>query len=523
MRQNFNFLHKWLIEQAARSTKQPFSRNRPPTSLSLQVRDRGFALPLAVGMGLIMILVGMTMVVRSQNDSVTASAQKSNSGALGAAETGITRYQALINNNRVIATYPACGNEAWTSSGTCGNTGPSPVSWGNPSTIEGIENPCTADSEITNVKNNAINSWQYVDDTSTTTKRTKGQYRLVSYTYQPNTGVAANQAPGTGTLVVEGRIGQVDNSDGTASLGISTGTTRLQVKIPVQETDPNSVPFPGLWIDEYPPKIPDNNTINGNLLVNGCSASSSDVGGNITGSRTSVPTLKFPDLPERPTDTSTYNDLRSVTIKTDEGTVCTSGGGCKTVIDSGVITGDNSEPILDFPSSVVGDKFTTDGAGNKVYKYRIKSIALAETIRIVPGSKVIFYIEEDIETGTNSIIHNYPSAPANFQIYAYANSGLSDTTTLTAPKICMQGNGETYGFLFAPEYEAGIKGGGSGAGFIGTIWVKQWSTVGSGCASSTSNSVVTQTFTNWSTLGMSPEGIPPTLAHITTWQRQEAN
>lgn len=38
--------------------------------------EQGFAIPIAVGMGLIMLLVGVTMIIKSQGDQVTASAQK---------------------------------------------------------------------------------------------------------------------------------------------------------------------------------------------------------------------------------------------------------------------------------------------------------------------------------------------------------------------------------------------------------------------------------------------------------------
>ncbi|NJR54546.1 MAG: hypothetical protein HC768_07995 [Acaryochloris sp. CRU_2_0] len=38
--------------------------------------QRGFAIPVAVGMGLIILLVGITMLLRSQSSQVSAIAQK---------------------------------------------------------------------------------------------------------------------------------------------------------------------------------------------------------------------------------------------------------------------------------------------------------------------------------------------------------------------------------------------------------------------------------------------------------------
>lgn len=548
MRQNLNFLHKWLIEQAARSTKQPFSQNRPPTSASFQIRDRGFALPLAVGMGLIMILVGMTMIARSQNDQVTASAQKATTRGLSATETGITRYQSFLNNFRPLATYD---HEDWDSlsadiTGVCST-----------SEAEAVED--AADTT----------DWKDIND---------GQYKLVKYDYEPTEGVA----PGTGTLTIEGRVNQ-SNQAGMA-------TSKLQVVVPVQETNPNTIPFPGLWVAGG--SIPPNNEIDGDLLVSGCSA---DIGGDVTRSRTAIPTLEFPDLPVRPSETTLASEASSgdtsiivnsadllelvpgqpgqkLILGTDENTVMTvsdtySGGNTiplasalsfsgspkpasttsvrsandlrgrtiqtttnpiKDYVTSGTLTA--KESGLEFPSPIVGQNYKTEN-GIKVYKYRVDAINLENNVTILTDSttKVIFYVKGNIDTGSNEIIHNNPTNPNYFQIYAYGNNGINHTLTSPdtslEPHICMKGSGATYGFLFAPDYNIGIAGSGGDAGFIGSVWARQWNPSSnpriSGCGSETSNSVVTQEITDWNALGLTPKKIPPTLAPITTWQRQE--
>jgi len=50
--------------------------------------EQGFAIPVAVGIGLITILVATTMMLRSQDDQVTALAQKQTAQSLGIAEGG---------------------------------------------------------------------------------------------------------------------------------------------------------------------------------------------------------------------------------------------------------------------------------------------------------------------------------------------------------------------------------------------------------------------------------------------------
>lgn len=44
--------------------------------LECRNKQAGFALPVAIGMGLIILLVGLTMLLRSQDSQVSAIAQK---------------------------------------------------------------------------------------------------------------------------------------------------------------------------------------------------------------------------------------------------------------------------------------------------------------------------------------------------------------------------------------------------------------------------------------------------------------
>jgi hypothetical protein len=58
--------------------------------------ENGFALHVVIGMGLIMTLIGMTMIMRSQGDQVTALAQKGTAQSLSISEVGVTRVQSLL-------------------------------------------------------------------------------------------------------------------------------------------------------------------------------------------------------------------------------------------------------------------------------------------------------------------------------------------------------------------------------------------------------------------------------------------
>jgi hypothetical protein len=66
--------------------------------------DGGFALPLAVGLGLSMILIGMTLIARSSDDQVNSLVQNSTTKSLGIAEASLSRISSILNqgNNRLF-------------------------------------------------------------------------------------------------------------------------------------------------------------------------------------------------------------------------------------------------------------------------------------------------------------------------------------------------------------------------------------------------------------------------------------
>ncbi len=59
--------------------------------------EQGFAIPIAMGLGLFMILIGATMIMRSQGDQVTASAQKGAAQSLAVTEGGVSRSLSTLN------------------------------------------------------------------------------------------------------------------------------------------------------------------------------------------------------------------------------------------------------------------------------------------------------------------------------------------------------------------------------------------------------------------------------------------
>lgn len=84
--------------------------------LNSQINEDGFVLPLVFGIGLFMLIVGATMIFRSQDDQTTAIAQRETSSGLAAAETGLTgsiifSLQTVFfpNIHQMIASLPTVG------------------------------------------------------------------------------------------------------------------------------------------------------------------------------------------------------------------------------------------------------------------------------------------------------------------------------------------------------------------------------------------------------------------------------
>jgi len=525
-------------------------------ALTRRSSEQGFALPIALGLGFVMLLIAATMIMRSQGDQVTASAQKATADSLGTSEAGVTRVQSLLDRWRVLSNI------------TLVNIGTSSSSW------QQVYNASPANACLPAVASNPtsgyrLNEWINLDS--------QRQFRIIDYTYKPNPynfpdGSSGGprdpaQVNGSTTIPTSGAVtvsilptnylpdgksasgqikgiqGTLSNSAGTYSFtrkysaatttsiassdkfypdsvpGVGTlklegklssgitATSVLQVDIPVNQGSRNSVPFPGLWVQQG--TIPNNNTIQGNLLVKGCNA---NIGGTVSPrppyDRFSNPYISLPDLPLIPT-----------TNITNLGTL------------------DSSKKL---PQST--DSYVEVG-GVREYRYRVTSINLtsgSDTVTILPGrkvfntstnseqsistdKKVIFYLDGNIDvSGSREIKHNCSGVssckPTDFQIYAYGSGG----------HICMNGSGATYGFILAPDYTVGIAGSGSNAGFIGSIWVNKWNppppTGISSCGSNTSNTVVQQT-ADWSDLGpaLTPKNIPPQLGSFSSWQRQEAS
>ena len=444
--------------------------------------EEGFSLVIATGFGLVIMLIGLTIMGRSMKDSSVSASQKTITRSLAAAESGVTQYLSFINQNRLAANFPDC--VARGANGTCNDTGTTP-SWANPSGISATNTPAIlANSE----------QWRNVVPSDPT----KGQYRLVSY--QPSGGTR-------GVLKVEGRVNQ-QGIGGAATNDVQTGKTRLQVNISVTASNIPDLPFPGIWLKNGTGSIGQDFNANGLLSNTNPTALGLYVQPNYltdrtpqTAPRTSIDMARF--LPPQPSSFANSN----LTDRLTAGNVTLPA------------TGDVSTPE------------TIDGVLMNVYRYPSRSLTANNNIVVntvnsevtsratMLPQKVIVYLDGDIDLqGNGQISHQCKTTDGsaasncdlnNFQIYGYNSNPISQTR-----RICSSGSHAIEGFIIAPTYTAGSNASGAGkGGFKGAVWVNNW---GGSCANTSSNQLVITQTGNWGQVVpfLTPQTFPPKIGVI---------
>ena len=498
--------------------------------------EQGFAIPITVGLGLFMLLVATMMLVRSQGDLVTASAQKATDQALAAAETGITRYQAFIKNNSVIAVYPDC-KTGRTATGACQDTTQS--SWSNATMILGLSGSCSGGSNTTTstISANSTTNWQDISSTNSSL----GQYKLVSYTYTPNSGSSANTPPGIGTLTVEGRVNQV-GSGSSATATVGTATTKLVVSFSISSPSATTSAPPGLWASNY--TLTGGALSNANILDSSCGTSGNAFPVSHLGYLPSPPyaantkavitqkNVPFPPLPNNgvyaPPTTGNFNNILSGINLSGSNTMSFprpgdvdingnifSGtpappqnatyiyhiGGTNSInlsgssgITFGSTAGQGQEKIIVYADSPLN---LTGGSGAVPSTYTNPSTGVTTT------TKVIFYLGPSSSLTLSGGSKTYD--PEFYQFYVY---------TTQPNQVTLTGNSTSYAFIFAPFTDTTLTG---SASIDGTLWTKTFTASGSGS--------VNQGMVSASVLEvpLPSSSAQTSLATFSSWQRQSAN
>ena len=176
------------------------------TLLQRRDRDEGFTLPMVIALGLVMLLLGVTNIVQSNEENITAINTNSSSDALAIAEVGITKYRELLNQNRILTIY---NHDQWDTNAaivgadssvttddlTCNDMTSAPPGWTGTAT-----KPNDTAATATDAAGDDDDNWWEIredlnsDGDTTDNEDLVGKYRLVSYEYDidGNTGDADN-------------------------------------------------------------------------------------------------------------------------------------------------------------------------------------------------------------------------------------------------------------------------------------------------------------------------------------------
>jgi Tfp pilus assembly protein PilX len=466
-------------------------RTRKPFNAKPANTEDGFAIPIALGFGLIMILLATTSLIRSQNDNISAINKRSTARSLAAAETGVARIQDFLNRNREAATAQFCA-AAPTTYGNCPDSGTT-VSWNVRANIPNCPNAfSTANpNDVTLISGN---NWQNVS-TSTPADASQGEFRIVSYT----TG---------GVLTVEGR----------ANVGTS-GEAKSKVAATLPVTYPTDGWVAALWAKGT---ITGPLTVNSNVVINEtipCGTTVPSITFPVSGTKLLKTTYSMPAPQAKPTTKIT------TTITTTPPTALTNTISYYELTSIASVPGQQLPRTSTFPPSPGTPYGFNDQPGSDgVYRYIVPTIDAS--FKIKPGEKVRVWVTGDINL-SNKIIANQCNAtgsnpltcgPFDVRIYPQATGG---TPTLTLDK----GTAVCDVFFHLPDYAVTFNNTGTvttqdcgtSTKNTGVYWIKSWDGAGT---------VIDPPRAIWDTaisatsLTASTSPIRPVIGPVSGWDRQ---
>ncbi|MEB3310485.1 MAG: hypothetical protein VKJ02_09645 [Snowella sp.] len=523
-------------------------------------RHKGFVLPMAMMVGLVIIVAGTAMVIRAQGSKSEVVSQADKTKSLAAAETGLTRVQNMMNNVKFIALYPM---SSWTSAMTLSADNSSVTI--NDTDLNNLVNSVAAStacsSSGTDVTNKANNIKAQLATIRLAANGTltdidpnnpgKGKFRLVDYTYSGTAGSMPGNTAQTGGFVIEGQSGNSGNA----------GKSRIAVEVPIKGSSPVVITdtAPGLWIKKGginttgagsnsweasgTPLDPNGNEFQANVYFSNCDGVLSDSyvaavqserinSPATTATKTSLP---FPSLPSAPPSSATnvtaattltgsgltdIDDVYHYTLTKSNSSIFVtvsppSGKQIYVYNDLGNITSDTTLPRT-------GDVQSSDGK----YRYKVGNISGNTDVTINSSSDpdtqsganqgVSLYVTGDITLNGNAgMVHSCSSlstdadkiACANrFQIYGYKSNG----------EICLKGNSDTYGYILAPDTNLGKTGNGL---FTGSIIARSWGK-DNNCGSN--NAIAVRQVGTWADLPpeFQPATFSPQVGNPKTYKQQ---
>jgi hypothetical protein len=417
----------------------------------------GFSVPLALGLGLVMMIVAASIIGRSQSDRDITSSQRETNRALSISEAGAIRFQAFLDRHKLLATKNLA---QWV---TTLDTLPTPLAG-----CHSIDLPM-AKYQAGLFKDSA---WIDLDPSD----RNKGRYKIVDYRYQN----------GVGKLTVAGRIDAYNTTDNTAN-------STLKIDIPIGSESANIAP-PALWA----------NTLNLNA--------NQKVTGQIRG-------VTCPLLPIADPDGIAGVDLSNIVLISGipSGQIIADPF-INIPAPKVAPTTATSIPAITTSIELPRPASTDTPDANGEYHYFVDtdipggdSIKLKDIDRIkitIPATqKINLYLKGNIDLAGSQTIGVNSTNP-NLHIY-----GSNQTIKLT-----IKDNAAIIAFIHAPLADAKSISSSTpnpGQNITGAVWVNSWDST-----SSSSPMPIVQ-MGNWSDFGIAKVEQPSQLSPISYWQRIE--
>jgi Tfp pilus assembly protein PilX len=421
-----------------------------------KINQAGFALPVAIGMGLVMIIVAASMIGRAQSDRVITNSQRETSRALSASEAGIIRVQSFLDRHKLLATKDL--NE-----------------WSN--TLDILlpaQKSCRLiDLTTTNQQTELFknNNWINLDNSD----RNKGRYKIVDYQYRD----------GVGKLTVAGEIDAYNTTQNSAK-------STLTVEIPIGNESARIAP-PALWANTF--NLNPNQKVTGQIQAAAC-----------------------PQLPDLDLDGIVGTDARNISLISGvpSGQIIADPF---TLIPTAKTAPATATPLPAITTSIQLPRLSSIDTADKNGEYhylvdiddptsghsiKLKDLDLI-TIDVTATQKVNLYLKGNIDLAGSQTLNVNPTHP-NLRIY-----GSSQTL-----KFSIKDNASITAFIHAPFADAksiSSTTSNPNKNITGGLWVNSWD------SATSPNEIPIIQAGNWSDFGISKLEQPAQISPISSWQR----
>jgi hypothetical protein len=444
-----------------KSTRSSYGKYRLKATIDPSINsESGFTMPLVLGLGLVMIIVASSIILRSQSDRSTTNLQRETNRVLSVSEAGVIRVRSFLDRYKILATKNL---NTW--SNTIDNLSPAQAN-------------CRSIDPIV-AKQQAVlfqgNNWIDLDASDLR----KGKYRVVDYQYQN----------GIGKLTIMGAVDVYNNAQNTAK-------STLTVDIPIGSEGVNIQP-PALWANTF--NLNPNQKVTGQIRATSCPQLPQNDPHLISGVDSNNIAL-ISGLPSGEIIADPFTSIPSAKVAPNNAIALPA------ITTSIVLPRPSS---IDLPDANGEYHYLVD-IDNATSKHSIKLQDIDRIeLNLAADRKVNLYLKGNIDFGGSQTLNVNASNP-NLRIY-----GSPQTVKLT-----IKDNAAIVAFIHAPS--ADVKSISSATPnpnrkIAGAVWVNSWD------SATSSSEIPIMRSGNWADFGISKSEQPSQIGAISSWRRVEGN